>query len=191
MFRIPSTNRYFFISAILLLSVWLTIGLNMSHTPLWWMFVFFVGFTITFWFFLFEMFKIIFYRKFQTKNQKNLLKNNNNSWFLPPSINNLSNKPCADCTISNQEVTTLSSTILSYKKSNTGLIARAFASVEEGINRGWLFEDKIGTFNNAPVYRFATLGDNRWEFDGLTGDHQPIVSESFRLFGRLKYRVII
>lgn len=68
---------------------------------------------------------------------------------------------------------------------------RAYASVEDARSYGWDFEEEIGTFNGAPIFQWANLKGDRWEYDGLTAaNFNPSVPANRRVFGRLRYREV-
>jgi hypothetical protein len=69
---------------------------------------------------------------------------------------------------------------------------RAYASVEDARSYGWTFEEQIGVFADLPIFRWAVLGEGRWEYDSLTADYaNPSVPADRRLFGRLRYRLCL
>lgn len=73
------------------------------------------------------------------------------------------------------------------------LHARVFASMEDGSNHGWTFEEPIGSFNGQPLYKIARyLGEAKhFVFDGLTMSSFPnIVSDAYVAFGRVRYKLL-
>lgn len=76
------------------------------------------------------------------------------------------------------------------KRDMFGLI-RVFASPEDAKNHGWSFQEEIGTFQGAPLYRLALLDGQTWEWDGLSGNvFSPLISDHIRMFGQLRYKKI-
>ena len=66
---------------------------------------------------------------------------------------------------------------------------RAFASQQDAESHGWNFEEQIGSYAGAPLFRVAIFKGVRWVFDGLSSQvFNPSLAESVRLFGRLKYK---
>lgn len=82
--------------------------------------------------------------------------------------------------------------------------ARVFVSPEEAVQFGWVFEDRIGAFGNAPLHRHAHVvaangsaatgaggAEEVFEYVGLIAHENSIPMQymrpDFRIFGRLVY----
>ena len=88
-------------------------------------------------------------------------------------------------------VSALSVAPSSLKDLASGGMIRQFASIEDGVSHGWLFDKQIGTFNGQPLYERAHRKEdtsNFFVFDGLTRENfASILSDASVAFGRIRY----
>lgn len=81
------------------------------------------------------------------------------------------------------------SEVAGSRSSTMAAKVRAYASVEDAQSYGWVFSNKVGVFNDQPIFQTAKLDDQEWEYDGLASEVLTAsVPADRRIFGQLRYR---
>lgn len=81
------------------------------------------------------------------------------------------------------------SSVAGSRSSALATQVRAYASVDDAQSYGWVFSQKVGVFQDSPIFQKATLEGKVWEYDGLASEVLTAsVPADRRVFGQLRYK---